>query len=98
MIRPRVTRSRAFVAAGLGIVLVVAAAASVAARPSTAPRLAPISGERLIASTLRVLAKDPPVSARLALHLDLGPPALPAGPPAPAPGPATAAAPPAGAP
>jgi hypothetical protein len=87
MIRPRLTRTKAFVAAGLGVVLVVAAAASVAARPSSAPRLAPISADRLVATTLRELSRDPAVSGRLAVHLDLGLPAVPAGLPGPAQGP-----------
>ena len=64
-------------ASALAGVLLVGVAASVAARPSSAPALAPISTERLIASTLRALAQDPPVSGRLAAHLDLGLPAIP---------------------
>jgi hypothetical protein len=77
------------VAALVGVLLVGVAAISVAARPSSAPALAPISAERLIASTLRALAQDPPVSGRLAAHLDLGIPAIPhEGPAAVASGPA----------
>ena len=63
------------------MVLVVAVAASVAARPSGHPNLSPISADRLIASSLRTLARDPAISGRLAVHLDLGLPAIPSGPP-----------------
>jgi hypothetical protein len=77
MIGPRLTRTRVLVAGGLGVILVVAAAASVAARPPTTPQLPPISPERLVASALRALAEDPPVSGHLTAHLDLGLPAIP---------------------
>jgi hypothetical protein len=74
---PRLPRRRVVMVAALAGALLVGVAASVAARPSSAPDLAPISTERLIASTLRALAQDPPVSGRLAAHLDLGLPAIP---------------------
>ena len=86
---PRLPRRRVVLVAALAGVLLVGVAASVAARPSSAPALAPISAERLIASTLQALAQDPPVSGRLAAHLDLGIHALPhEGPAAVASGPA----------
>jgi hypothetical protein len=85
----RLPRRRVVLVAALAGVLLVGVAASVAARPSSAPDLAPISTERLIVSTLRALAQDPPVSGRLAAHLDLGLPAIPhEGPAAVASGPA----------
>ncbi|HYT81028.1 MAG TPA: hypothetical protein VEQ37_17575 [Actinomycetota bacterium] len=74
----RVTRSRALMVLGLGAaVLLIAAAASVAARPSSAPSLPPTSSDRLIASTLRALARDPSVSGHLTAHLDFGLPSIP---------------------
>ena len=86
---PRSPSRRVVLVAALVGVLLVAIAASVAARPASAPPLAPISAERLIAATLRALAHDPPVSGRLAAHLDLGIPAIPhEGPAAVASGPA----------
>jgi hypothetical protein len=71
------TRTRTLLVAGVGAVLLVVVAASVAARPSPSPVLPPISPEELVASTLRALARDRPVSGHLAAHLDLGLPALP---------------------
>jgi len=63
---------------GLGAaVLLIAAAASVAARPTAAPSLPPISSDRLIASSLRALARDPSVSGHLTAHLDFGLPSIP---------------------
>lgn len=70
-------RARTLVVAGLGAVLMVVAAASVAARPSMSPDLPPVAPGRLIASMLRALAQDRAVSGHLDAHLDLGIPALP---------------------
>src|SRR6266536_2798772 len=85
MIGRRVTRSRPLLVLGLGAaVLLIAAAASVAARPTAAPSLPPISSDRLIASSLRALARDPSVSGHLTAHLDFGLPSIPTeGPGAP---------------
>jgi len=77
MIGSGITRIRTLLVAGLGTVLLVVAAAAVAARPSPSPNLPPISPEELVASTLRALARDRPVSGHLTAHLDLGLPTLP---------------------
>lgn len=84
MIGSGVIRARTLLAAGLGALVLVVAAASMAARPSASPQLPPIAPERLIASTLRALARDRPVSGHLNAHLDLGLPALPDTVPGPA--------------
>jgi hypothetical protein len=77
MITTAVTRWRTPLVAAIGALVLVGVAASVAARPSSAPSLPPISSERLIASTLGALAQDGPVAGRLTAHLDLGLPAIP---------------------
>jgi hypothetical protein len=74
---PRMNRARALLVAGLGMVLLIAATASVAARTSASPDLPPITADRLVTSTLRALANDGPVSGRMAVHLDLGLPSIP---------------------
>jgi hypothetical protein len=77
MIRPGSIRWRRAVVPVLGAVLLVGVAASVAARPSATPSLPPITPDRLIATTLRSLAQDRPVSGHLRARLDLGLPSIP---------------------
>jgi hypothetical protein len=77
MIGPGLTRWRTALVPVIGTVLLFGVAASVAARPSSTPSLPPISPDRLIASTLRSLARDRPVSGHLRARLDLGLPAIP---------------------
>jgi hypothetical protein len=76
MIRPGSIRWRRAVVPVVGAVLLVGAV-SVAARPSATPSLPPITPGRLIASTLRSLAQDRPVSGHLRARLDLGLPSIP---------------------
>jgi hypothetical protein len=77
MIGPGSIRWRRAVVPVVGAILLVGVAASVAARPSATPSLAPISPHRVIASMLRSLAQDRPVSGHLRARLDLGLPAIP---------------------
>jgi hypothetical protein len=78
MTRPGVARWRTAVVPAIGALLLVGVAASVAARPSSTPSLPRIAPERLVASALRSLARDRPVSGHLTAHVDLGLPSLPA--------------------
>jgi hypothetical protein len=78
MTRPGVARWRTAIVPAIGALLLVGVAASVAARPSSSPSLPRIAPERLIASALRALAQDRPVSGHLTAHIDLGLPSLPA--------------------
>jgi hypothetical protein len=78
MTRSRVARWRTAVVPAIGVFLLVGVAASVAARPSSSPSLPAIAPERLVASALRSLARDRPVSGHLTAHIDLGLPSLPA--------------------
>jgi hypothetical protein len=78
MIGPGSTRRRTAVVPVIGAILVLGVAATVAARPSSTPSLPSTTPARLIASTLRALALDRPVSGHLKARLDLGLPSLPA--------------------
>jgi outer membrane lipoprotein-sorting protein len=77
MIRPGSIRWRRAVVPLVGAVLLVGVAASVAARPSATPALPSITPDRLIASMLRSLAQDRPLSGHLRARLDLGLPSIP---------------------
>jgi hypothetical protein len=74
----RLLRSRSILAATIAPVVLVAAVALTAAGASTAPDLAPIPADRLIATSLTALA-DPSLSmsGTVETHVDLGIPQLP---------------------
>ena len=64
----------AVLAAGL---LATGAVAAVAAQTSTPVHLAPVATDQLVASALRAIADQRPISGRVTAHIDLGLPSLP---------------------
>ena len=60
----------------LGLALAAAATLTLAGRAASAPRLAPVPADRLVASALAALAADRPLTGQVAATVDLGLPKL----------------------
>ena len=73
----RRTRNRLMVAALAGAVLMVVGVVALEGPASSSPKLPPVAPDRLIASVLQAAERHPPLSGRVAAHVDLGLPQLP---------------------
>src|SRR5438876_249986 len=72
----RPPRVRALLAAALAAVL-IAAGVLMAVTAASSPNLPPVAPDRLIASVLAAMERDPRVSGRVATHVDVGLPQIP---------------------